>query len=130
MDCPVCDASTLPFPVPAEYREHLPGDDPGAAICTECLTLSPIEEPPDEVPDFQAISDAFPRDPAAALPMVVVVGLLENLALNRSEIATLLERVEREGADPMLVLDRLACDGSLDPAVDLRGRRRQLEQLL
>lgn len=130
MDCPACGASTLSFPVPEEFREHLPGDEPGAAICTECLTLSPIEEPPDEVPDFQAISDAFPRDPDAALPMVVVVGLLENLALNRAEIATLLEQVEREGADPMLVLDRLAGDGDLDPAVDLRGRRRQLEQLL
>jgi hypothetical protein len=62
--------------------------------------------------------------------MALVVGLLANLALYRSEISDLLERVERAGTDPLLVLDRLARDPDLEPAVDLTGRRRQLEQLL
>jgi hypothetical protein len=62
--------------------------------------------------------------------MALVVGLLESLALNRPQIEGLLERVERAGNDPMLILERLADDPDLNPAMDLRGRRRQLEQLI
>lgn len=130
MDCPECGAETLAFLVPAELRTALPGDDPGVTLCRRCLTIRPVADPPEGTPDFQAVSDAFPSNPDAALPMVLLVGLVENLALNRSEIADLLSRVERAGADPLLVLDRLDRDPGLDPAADLGGRRRQLEQLL
>jgi hypothetical protein len=64
------------------------------------------------------------------VPMALLVGLLSNLALYRSEISALLERVEREGTDPLLVLDRLAHDPDVQTDLDLAGRRRQLEQLL
>jgi hypothetical protein len=62
--------------------------------------------------------------------MVLVVGLLSTLALYRAEISDLLAVVERAGTDPLLVLDRLDRDPDIDPATDLAGRRRQLEQLL
>lgn len=130
MDCPECGAATLDFPVAEAYREYLPGDEPGAAICRGCLTLHPVASPPDEIPDFTAISDAFPSNEDAAVPTALMVGLLSSLALYRQEISALLERVERAGADPLLVVDRLADDPALEPATDLRGRRRQLEQLL
>jgi hypothetical protein len=130
MDCPDCGAQALAVPVPAEYRSSLPGDEPGVAICEECLTLQPEPDPPSEVPDLQRLSDAFPTSQEAALPMVLVVGLLENLALYRSEISDLLAAVEQAGTDPLLVLDRLARDPDLDPAANLADRRRHLEQLL
>ncbi len=130
MDCPDCQTPTVALAVPEEHRSLLPGEEPGAALCRRCLSLHPVSDPPAESPPLQQVSDAFPSDPRAAVPMALVVGLLENLALYRSEIAELLEDVERAGTDPLLVLDRLARDPDLDPAVDLAGRRRQLEQLL
>ena len=130
MDCPDCGAETLSFPVPAELREFLPGDEPGAAICTRCLALHPVPDPPADQPDFQSVSTAFPGSTDAAVPMALLVGLLENLALYRAEISDLLARVERAGTDPLLVLDRLAYDEDVDADVDLAGRRTQLEQLL
>ena len=120
----------MAFPVPAEYREYLPGEAPGASLCTVCLTLQPVEQPPATVPDFTRVSDVLPDEAEAAVPLALVLGLLENLALYRAEISALLEDVERAGVDPLLVLDRLAVDAEIDAAADLAGRRRQLEQLL
>ncbi len=130
MDCPDCESKALAFAVPERYRDALPGEETGVALCTDCLTLHPTAEPPPETPDFQQVSDAFPSNHEAALPMVLLVGLLPNLALYRAEISELLGAVERAGTDPLLVLDRLAHDPALNPEPDLAGRRRQLEQLI
>lgn len=139
MNCPDCGSPTVAFDA-GEYADALPGGGRGesggdgsgtaVALCTRCLGLHPDAEPPADPPDFQRVSDAFPTDPAAAVPLAVLVGLLENLALYRAEIADLLGAVERAGTDPLLALDRLAADESIESAVDLAGRRRQLEQLL
>jgi len=130
MECPTCGAATVAFAVPPEFRDYLPGSESAAALCTRCLSLHPAESAPDGDPSFGAVSDAFPTTPDAALPMALLVGLLSNLALYRAEISDLLERVERAGTDPLLVLDRLARDPDIEAEVDLAGRRRQLEQLL
>lgn len=130
MECPDCGSEAIAFGVPEDRRDALPGSEPGVAVCTRCLGLHPVADPPAEVPDFQRISDAFPSNPEAALPMAILVGLLENLALYRAEISELLADVERAGADPLLVLDRLARDPEIETDRDLAGRRRQLEQLL
>jgi hypothetical protein len=108
----------------------LPGEEPGAALCTRCLRLHPVDDPPADTPEFTAISDAFPSNPEAAVPLAVLVGLLDSLARYRSEIGALLARVERAGTDPFLAVDRLADDPEVAAAADLRTRRRQLEQLL
>lgn len=130
MDCAACGSDAVAFAVPSEYREFLPATAPGAALCTRCLTLQPVENPPDEPPTFEEVSDAVPESPDAAVPLVIMLGLLENLALNRAEIGDLLVAVERAGVDPLLVLDRLASDPDVEATADLAGRRRQLEQLL
>ncbi len=132
MDCIECEGETTAFTVPEELREYLPENAGAAALCGTCLTLQPPapEETRHDDPDLTRISDAFPGDPAAAVPMAIAVGLLESLALNRPKIERLLEHVEKTGHDPLLVLDRLAEDPHLDPAMDLDGRRRQLEQLM
>lgn len=130
MDCPECGSLIVEFEVPVQFRELLPGDEPGVGVCTHCLALHPVDDPPAGQPNCQRISDAFPASPDAAVPMALAVGLLDRFALYRSEIATLFEAVERAGSDPMLVVDRLASDPTIDSHVDLDGRRRQLEQLL
>ncbi|MFB6182940.1 MAG: DUF6276 family protein [Haloarculaceae archaeon] len=130
MDCPDCGSATVSFAVPDDLRADLPGGEAGVALCSSCLALHPVTDPPTDEPDLQTISDAFPSSPDAAVPMALVVGLLSSLALYRSEVSDLLGRVERAGTDPLLVLDRLAEDPVLAPAVDLHRRRHQLEQLL
>jgi hypothetical protein len=125
MDCPDCGAATVAFAVPDDLRETI--DEPAAALCTRCLALHSVENA-DANPDFAAVSDDFPTG-ASAVPMALTVGLLDSLALHRGAVETLLERVERAGTDPLLVLDRLASDSTLDPKTDLMMRRRQVAQL-
>lgn len=129
MHCPDCGADAVAFAVPADLREYLPEGTEGAALCAECLRVHPADEP-DGAPDFAAVSDAFPTSEDAAVPMALLVGLLSSLALYREEISALVARVEAAGADPLLVVDRLATDPTLSPAADLERRRHQLEQLL
>lgn len=129
MDCPACGTPAIGFAVPADLREYLPGDDPGAALCPSCLRLHPLADPPADAPDFSPVGDVFPEG-EAAIPMAILLGLLDSLAQYRTEITALLERVERAGTDPFLVVDRLADDPTVDAAADLKRRRHQLEQLL
>jgi hypothetical protein len=124
MDCPDCGAATVAFAVPDDIYEF---GGPAAALCTRCLALHSTDEP-DANPDFAAVSDDFPTG-GAAVPMALAVGLLDSLALHRGTVEALLERVEQEGVDPLLVLDRLAGDPDLDPEIDLTTRRRQATQL-
>jgi len=137
MTCPECGSEQVAFRVPADLREYLPEEPAFAAICTRCLALEPTgaddpngdgTEVADD-PDFSAISDAFPRGDAG-VAMALAVGLLDSLALYRSELESLLERVERGGTDPLLVLDRLDSDPEVEPAFDVDRRRTQVEQLL
>lgn len=130
MACPECGGETLRFPVPAALRASLPDDRPAAAICTRCLFVTPSDEPPADLPDFTAVSDAFPQDRETAAALALVLALLDSLALYREELNGLVERVEAAGVDPFLVLDRLARDPALDPHLDLGRRGRQLEQFV
>jgi len=130
MDCPECGHETIDFAVEPELRDYLPGDEPGAGLCPHCLIVRPVGNPPTSEPDFEPLGDAFPSNSDAAVPMGLLLGLLSSLALYRQEIAALLERVERAGVDPLLVIDRLDGDSSIESAVDLDRRRHQLEQLL
>jgi len=132
MHCPDCDVEIVTFSVPETYEECLPGGTDSTAavgLCPRCLSLEPVSSPPSKNPDFERLGESFPSNADAAVPMALLVGLLSNLALYRSEITTLLEAVERTGTDPLLVLDRLDRDPNIQSDIDLAGRRRQLEQL-
>jgi len=130
MDCSNCRAPIVAVAVPEDLREFVPANASAVGICTSCLSLQRIDEAAaEDDPDFGAVSDAIP-DGEAAVPTVLLVGLLDSVALYREEIRGLVERVESAGTDPMLVLDRLIDDGGVDPAFDVGRRRRQLEQLL
>ena len=128
MDCSACGAATVSFPVAERYREHV-DDSPVAAICTRCLTVFPRAHA-DVEPDFTRVSEAFPTRQNAAVPLALAIGHCDSLARNRERIGALLESVERAGVDPLLVIERLIDDPTLEPAVDLERRRHQLEDLL
>lgn len=130
MQCSACGHDSVVFAVPDQYHDHIPGSESTVGLCPRCLTLDPVPDAEDPSPAFGRISDSFPDDSEAAVPMALLVGLVSNLALYRSEISTLLEDVERAGTDPLLVLDRLDYDESIETDIDLSGRRKQLEQLL
>ena len=124
-----CGADAIAFAVPAAMRSCVPGSAAAVALCPDCLALRPTTDPPAD-PAFERVHGLFPTDPEAAVPMALLLGLLDELALYRTELSALLERVERAGVDPLLLLARLADDPAMDPGVDLAVRRRQLEQLL
>jgi len=128
MECPNCRARTVVFDVPSEYRPHVPEGSDRAALCPECLTLVATDAPPK--PRFDRISEAFPSDAAAAVPLAIAIGLLDSLALHRRALEELVPAAEAAGADPLLLLGRLHVQGGVDPAFDLDRRREQLEQLL
>ncbi|MFA9425630.1 DUF6276 family protein [Natronorubrum sp. A-ect3] len=130
MACTACDASTIVFSVPEEYRAYTPDESAAATLCTRCLTVESTSIESVDEPDFTRVSDAFPTAANAAVPLALALGLCSSLATNRSAIETLLEDVERAGTDPLLVLDRLSADPTVEPAIDLERRRHQLEQLL
>ena len=130
MSCQSCGGDTLSVAVPAELRGYLPGDAPAVAVCRTCLAVEPTDDASGERSELTALDDAIPSDPESAVPLVLLVGLLDSLALHRAEITALLERAERTGTDPLLVVDRLADSYGDDAHVDLARRRRQLEQLL
>lgn len=126
MDCPECGERAVPFDVPEELREYAPGGE-HAALCSRCLAVSPADEGGG---DLGTVSGAFPADERAAAACALLVGKLDALALNRDAIRELLEFAEREGADPLLLLDRLGAQGSVQARFDVGRRRTQLEQLL
>lgn len=116
------------FSVPGDLVQYLPGEpaqsQPVAAVCPACLAMRPAETA-DTHPAFERFGTAFPTD-ETAIPMALLVGLLDSLALHREEVSALLARVERGGVDPLLVIRRL----DATPEFDLERRRHQLEQLL
>jgi len=130
MSCTHCGGELLAVPVLPDLRECLPDGTAGVGLCRNCLAMAPVDDPPESVPDLVALDDAFPSNPDAAVPLAVLVGLLDSLALNRQEITALLEQVERAGTDPLLAVDRLAHSYGDAAHVDLARRRQQLEQLL
>lgn len=130
MTCQHCGGETVSFPVPEAAREQLPDDRPGGELCARCLRVSPLDDPPEEYPDFQRISDAFPRDGETGAVLACLLAVVDSVALYRSEVSALASDAERRGVDVMLFLDRLDADDSLEPSFDVDRRNRQLEQLL
>jgi hypothetical protein len=130
MSCSDCGGDELAFPVPASVREHLPDDRAGATVCTQCLRVSPSDDPPADYPDFSAASEAFPGDGETAAVLACLLALLDRLVLHREDADAVAEVAERKGVDVLLFLDRVASDDTVDPALDVSRRRTQLEQLI
>lgn len=130
MQCSECRGDVTAFTVPSELSEYAPGE--AASICTQCLTVaaaSPENAQAASEVRFEDIVESFPNG-VDGVRMALAVGLLSSLALNRSQIETLVEELAAEGVDAMLVLEDLESDASLQPRVAIGRRRHQLEQLM
>jgi hypothetical protein len=131
--CPTCDRELTRIAVPDAVRAHAPEEAAAVGSCPRCLRTIPLGGSADADADGP-ISGAAP--PAAIPPgeggaaLLLAVGYLGSVALNRPAIGALVAHAERSGADVFLALDRLAGDDSVDAFVDLERRRRQLESML
>jgi hypothetical protein len=139
--CPECDAPTIAFAVPPDLREYAPAAE--TAICSRCLRTVPASDVDEnqgfssarqtqsdtaadpDAADFSAIHQSVPSGPAG-VAFALVLGKLDSLALNRSDIEALCEFAEREGTDVRLALERLATAEELDPTFDVERRTSQL----
>ncbi|GAA0648407.1 DUF6276 family protein [Salarchaeum japonicum] len=129
MPCALCDGDQLSFPVPDAAGEHLPDDRPGAALCTHCLAVEPVDDPPSAYPAFSESIPGFPDGEAGAV-VACVFALVDSLALYRAEVSALADAAERRGVDVLLLIDRLAATDGVEPYFDVSRRGTQLEQLL
>ena len=129
MDCPRCGEPCVVFAVTPDLREYAPEGSESSAICSTCLSTHPAADSTDASTEFTAVVESFP-DGDAGVALALALGKLDSLALNRAEIETLLTRAERDGADVLLTLDRLAAAGTVQPHFDIGRRRVQVEQLL
>lgn len=135
MRCDACgDENAVAFAVPDELREYAPDEAGVATICPTCLAVqsaTAANTPKADAADAAtSVHDAFPADPDAAAGVALLLGLLESLVLNKSEIQSLVDYLEASGTDVFLVLDRLETDPDVDAQVDLERRRPQLQQLI
>jgi hypothetical protein len=124
--CPDCGADAVAFAVPDAVADY--AGAPTMAICTRCLRTHEVDDAPIDS-DFSRVVETFPDGDAGAA-LAVALGKLGSLALNRTDIVALCEFAEREGADVLLTLDRLAASGAVDPHFDIDRRRPQLQQFL
>ncbi|MBB6647116.1 DUF6276 family protein [Halobellus ruber] len=131
--CPECDREPVRIAVPAAVREHTPDGAAVVGSCPRCLRTVALDGPTDADADGPlsgpAPPEAIPPGEGGAA-LLLAIGHLDSVALNRPAIGALVDHAERAGADVFLTLDRLAADESVDAFVDLGRRRRQLESML
>ncbi|WP_254864027.1 DUF6276 family protein [Halovivax gelatinilyticus] len=136
-----CPADPVVFTVPPSLRAAATGldaaadrsnshDEPTvAAICPTCLSVVRRADSAATNLEFSRISASFP-DGEGGVALALMLGLLDSLVHNRAGIEAALEAAERAGVDPLLVIDRLLDDRSIEPAIDLERRRDKLESLV
>jgi hypothetical protein len=129
MTCPDCDGDRVALAVPPDYRRFAPDEAETVTVCPGCCRVTAGAADDATAGDPAALGDWPPAgDPGVGVALLVA--LLDSLALERGRIEALVAQVERDGADPLLALDRLADDPATDPFVDLGRRRPQLRQFL
>jgi hypothetical protein len=131
--CPECDRELTRIAVPAAVREHAPDGAAVVGSCPRCLRTVALDGTTDADADGPlsgpAPPEAIPPGEGGAA-LLLAIGSLDSVALNRAAIGAFVDHAERAGADVFLALDRLAADESVDAFVDLDRRRQQLESML
>ena len=127
-ECPHCSASRVTVSVPTELTTYT--SSPAISYCQRCLSVEASEPAAaTDEPSFEAIHTRFPTGDVG-VGMLVLIDKLDSLALNRSEIESLIEYLESNGVDLFLTLDRLLAEPTIEPRIDLGRRRTQLDSLL
>ncbi|WP_049985119.1 DUF6276 family protein [Halobellus rufus] len=128
--CPHCEVPLVAVSVPEKLRAHAPENAAAVGSCPRCLRVLALDSAaaPAE-PSTASLPPAVP-DGDGGVALLLLLGKLDSLALNRAAIQSLLESAESAGTDVFLAIDRLAADDAVDAHVDLARRKRQLESLL
>jgi hypothetical protein len=137
MSCPACGGGRVAFAVPASLRPYAPDGSSAATLCTTCLRVEAADAVAAASRSADASSAAVDWEPLptgeAGVATALLLGTLDSLALRRSDVTALVDRVEAAGGDVLLTLDRLVAlsrTGEVDPHVDLARRTAQLQSLL
>ena len=127
-ECASCEQQLVTVPVPADLSTY--ASTPAVSYCQRCLTVEPAA--PDDAVDEPSLTAIHPRLPTGtnAVGLVLLLGKLESLALNRGEIESLCGYLESNGVDLFLTLERLVDAPEVDAKIELRRRRTQLEEIL
>jgi len=126
--CPRCENSQFTVEVPADLTAYT--DAAALDCCPRCLSSEPGDSAAvDPEPPFETVVRRFPTG-TEGVALFLLLGELDSLALNRSEIESLVDRLESNGVDLFLTLDRLLAAPDIEPYYDLARRREQLEALL
>ena len=126
--CPRCEESRFTVDVPVELTTYT--DTPALDCCPRCLSVAPGDPAAvDPEPPFETVIRRFPTG-TEGVALFLLLEKLDSLALNRSEIESLVDFLESNGVDLFLTLDRLLADPDVEPYYDLARRRDQLEALL
>jgi len=126
-ECERCEIERGTVSVPADLSAY--ASKPAISYCPRCLAVEPIDAVDADGPSMTAIHPRFP-DGTNGIGLLLVLGKLESLALNRQEIETLCGYLESNGLDLFLTVERLIEDPDIDPQIDLERRRTQLEEIL
>ncbi len=126
--CSRCESPRFTVAVPRELAAYTPA--PAISCCQRCLTVE-AADPADATaqPPFDAIHTRFPTG-TEGIGLLLLLDKLNSLALNRSEIESLVGYLESNGVDLFLTLDRLLAEPTIEPQIDLDRRRTQLDSLL
>ncbi|MEA1930393.1 MAG: DUF6276 family protein [Euryarchaeota archaeon] len=126
--CPRCEGPRFTVDVPAELTTYTDGS--ALDCCPRCLSVAPGDSATiDPEPPFETVIRRFPTG-TEGVALFLLLDRLDSLALNRSEIESLVDRLESNGVDLFLTLDRLLDAPDIQPSYDLARRRDQLEALL
>ena len=137
--CPACGRTLTHVSVPPELREFAPEGAAVVGSCPRCLrTIALSDDDPGGEGENNGDSDnpVTGTEPPDAVPpgeggaaLLLILGSLDSVALNRAAIEAFVDHAEQAGADVFLALDRLAADDGVDAHADLTRRRRQLEAM-
>lgn len=134
--CPACGRRLTHISVPPALREFAPEQAGVVGSCPRCLRMVGLsdDDPEDGSDSDDPITGSAPPD---AIPpgeggaaLLLLLGSLDSVALNRAAIEAFVGHAEQAGADVFLALDRLADDDGVNAHADLARRRRQLETML
>lgn len=126
-ECARCEIELGTVSVPAGFSEY--ASTPAISYCPRCLAVDPVDAVDDDGPALTAIHPRFPSG-TNGVGLLLVLGKLDSLVLNRAAIESLCGYLESNGLDLFLTLDRLIDDPEIEPAIDLDRRRIQLKDLL
>lgn len=127
-ECPHCESPRFTVSVPDDLSAY--SSTAAISCCQRCLA-SEAGDPTDVTtePPFDAILTRFPTGDEG-VGLLLLLDKLDSLALNRSEIESLVESLESNGVDLFLTLERLIDAPEVEPYLDLSRRHTHLEQIL